>query len=195
MEISTAARNAACDAIVDLVDGGAGAGTIQIRTGAAPTAPSDADTGTLLATLTFSDPAFGAASSGVATASAITSDTNVDDTGTAAHYRVKDSNGTVIWQGNVSTSGAAPSAGLAELLATADLADVDDAVLAVVEQILAGELTVDEQLFADTAAEFGMVMRVVERDGEPLMVTEDYRTDRINVVVADGVVVAIDGIG
>jgi hypothetical protein len=71
----------------------------------------------------------------------------------------------------------------------------DDAVLAAVEQILAGELAVDEQLFADTAAEFGLVMRVVERDGEPLMVTEDYRTDRINVVVADGVVVAIDGIG
>lgn len=106
MEISTAARNAACDAIVDLVDGGAGAGTLQIRTGAAPTAPSDADTGTLLATLTFSDPAFGAASSGVATANSITSDTNVDATGTAAHYRVKDSNSTVIWQGNVSTSGA-----------------------------------------------------------------------------------------
>jgi len=94
-----------------------------------------------------------------------------------------------------STSGVAPSAGLAELLATADLTDVDDAVLAAVEQILAGELAVDEQLFADTAAEFGLVMRVVERDGEPLMVTEDYRTDRINVVVADGVVVAIDGIG
>ncbi|MFZ8967612.1 MAG: hypothetical protein ACO20G_01085 [Ilumatobacteraceae bacterium] len=96
---------------------------------------------------------------------------------------------------DAATSGAAPSAGLAELLATADLTDVDDAVLAALEQILAGELAVDEQLFADTAAEFGMVMRVVERDGEPLMVTEDYRTDRINVVVADGVVVAIDGIG
>jgi len=96
---------------------------------------------------------------------------------------------------DASTSGVAPSAGLAEMLATADLSDVDDAVLAVIEQILAGELTVDEQLFADTAAEFGMVMRVVERDGEPLMVTEDYRTDRINVVVVDGVVVAIDGIG
>jgi len=96
---------------------------------------------------------------------------------------------------DAATSGAAPSAGLAKLLATADLTDVDDAVLAAVEQILAGELAVDEQLFADTAAEFGMAMRVVERDGEPLMVTEDYRTDRINVVVADGVVVAIDGIG
>ena len=101
------------------------------------------------------------------------------------------------------SSGAAPSTGsvgapseeLVELLAPIDLSDVDDAVLAALEQIINGDLAVDEQLFADTAAEFGGEMRVVERDGEPLMVTEDYRTDRINVVVADGVVVAINGIG
>jgi hypothetical protein len=106
MEISTAARNAACNAIVDLVDGGSGAGTLEIRTGSAPTNPGDADSGTLLATLTFSDPAFGNAATGVATADTITSDTNVDATNTAAHYRVKDSDGTVIWQGSVGTSGA-----------------------------------------------------------------------------------------
>src|SRR4051812_13301286 len=41
-KISTAARNAACDAIVDLIDAG-GAGTLAIRTGAPPTNPSDAD--------------------------------------------------------------------------------------------------------------------------------------------------------
>lgn len=98
-KISTAARNAACDAIVDLVDGGAGAGTLQIRTGSPPTNPADADTGTLLGTLTFSDPAFGNASSGTATASAITSDTNADASGDAGHFRVKDSNGNVIFQG------------------------------------------------------------------------------------------------
>jgi hypothetical protein len=106
MKLSTAARNGACDAIVDLIDGGSGAGTIEIRTGAAPTNPGDADSGTLLATLTFSDPAFGAASSGTATASAITQDSNVDASGTAAHFRIKDSNGTVIMQGSVGTSGA-----------------------------------------------------------------------------------------
>lgn len=98
-KISTAARTAACDAIVDLVDGGAAAGTLAIRTGAPPTNPADADSGTLLGTLTFSDPAFGAASSGVATASAITSDTNADASGDAGHFRVKDSNGVVIFQG------------------------------------------------------------------------------------------------
>lgn len=105
MLISSAARNVACDAIVDLVDAGAAAGTIAIRTGTAPAGTGDADTGTLLATLTFSDPAFGAAASGVATANAIASDTSVDATGTAAHYRVKDSNGVVVWQGGVGTSG------------------------------------------------------------------------------------------
>lgn len=106
IKISDVARSAACDAIVDLIDGGAGAGTIGIRTGAAPTNTTDADSGTLLATLTFSDPAFGAASSGVATASAITSDTSIDATGTAAHFRAYDSNSTVIWQGTVGTSGS-----------------------------------------------------------------------------------------
>jgi hypothetical protein len=106
MKISDAARSAACNAIVDLIDAGSGAGTIAIRTGSAPTNTGDADSGTLLATLTFSDPAFGNASSGVATASAITSDTNVDSSGTAAHFRIKDSDGTVIMQGTVGTSGA-----------------------------------------------------------------------------------------
>lgn len=106
MKISNAVRSLAADAIVDAIDAGAAAGTLAIRTGAAPTNTTDADSGTLLATLTFSDPAFGAASNGVATASAITSDSNVDNSGTAAHFRIKDSDGTVVAQGTVGTSGA-----------------------------------------------------------------------------------------
>ena len=106
MKLSQLCRSAACDAIVDKIDEGAGAGTLGIRTGAAPTNTTDADSGTLLATLTFSDPAFGSASNGVATASAITSDTNVDNTGTAAHFRIYDSDAEVHMQGTVSTSGA-----------------------------------------------------------------------------------------
>ena len=89
--LATDTRNKGCDGIVDDIDAGAGAGTIAIRTGAQPTNVDDADTGTLLGTLTFSDPAFGAASSGTATASAITSDTNADASGTAGHFRIKDS--------------------------------------------------------------------------------------------------------
>ena len=90
--LTNAVASAACDAIVDAIDGGAAAGTIKIYTG---TIPTDADTAlgaqTLLATLTFSDPAFGAASNGVATASAITSDTSADATGTAAWARIASS--------------------------------------------------------------------------------------------------------
>lgn len=93
--LSTNTRNKACDAIVDELDAGAGAGTIQIRTGAQPTNVGDAASGTLLGTLTLSDPAFGSSSTGTATASAITSDTNADASGTAGHARFLDSNGNI----------------------------------------------------------------------------------------------------
>lgn len=104
--LTNAAASAAADAVVDLIDAGSGAGTIKIYTG---TIPTDANTAigaqTLLATLTFSDPAFGAASNGVATASAITSDSSADATGTAAWARIADSNGTTIMDVTVGTSG------------------------------------------------------------------------------------------
>jgi hypothetical protein len=95
--LSTKARNAACDAIVDLLDEGAAAGKVLIRTGAQPTNVGDADSGTLLGTLPTSDPAFGAAASGVATARAITSDTSADASGTAGHARMKDSDDEVMF--------------------------------------------------------------------------------------------------
>lgn len=108
-KIGTTARTAACDAIVDLVDGGAAPGYIQVRTGAAPTNPGDANSGTLLGTLTMSDPAFGAASSGVATASAITSDTSADASGDAGHFRVFDSNNVCILQGTAGEAADTPN--------------------------------------------------------------------------------------
>lgn len=108
LKISHAARSAACDAVVDLIDGGAGAGYMQIRTGSPPTNVADADAGTLLGTLTFSDPAFGAASSGVATANSITSDTDADASGDAGHFRIKDSNNVVIMQGTAGNAGDTP---------------------------------------------------------------------------------------
>lgn len=108
--ITTAARNAAADAVVDLVDAGDTAGQLRIYAGTPPadvnTALSDND---LLATLTMSDPAFGAASNGVATADTITSDTSADDTGTATFFRVGSVNSgtfTPVFQGSVGTSDA-----------------------------------------------------------------------------------------
>lgn len=106
MKISTLVRNAMVNAIVALIDAGSAAGAITFRTGSAPTNTTDADSGTLLATCPLSDPSFGAGSSGVATANAVTSDTNVDASGTPAHFRIKDSDATVILQGSVGTSGA-----------------------------------------------------------------------------------------
>ena len=88
---AVATRNAVADAEGALLDGG----TIQIRTGAQPTAVDDAAQGTLLGTLTFANPAFGSASSGVATADTITSDTSADNSGTAGHARLLKSGGAI----------------------------------------------------------------------------------------------------
>lgn len=103
MRLSDNARTAMINALVDLTDGGSGAGTVQIRDGTAPAGPSEAATGTLLVTLTFNDPAFGAGAAGVA-------DVDVDPSvsafavasGTPTWYRVLDSDSTAIWDGDVS---------------------------------------------------------------------------------------------
>ena len=105
MKISVLGANAALDALVDLIDVG-GTGNCYIRTGSAPTNTTDADTGTLLATHAMSATAFGAAASNAVTANAISNDTSVDATGTAAHFRIKSGGGTVIIQGTVGTSGS-----------------------------------------------------------------------------------------
>ena len=94
--LTTAARNAACNAIVDLIDAGAGAGTLIFV---------QSDGSTEVATLTFSDPAFGNAATGVATASAITSDTSATG-GTTTIALLKDSDGTEVLRCSVGTSGA-----------------------------------------------------------------------------------------
>src|SRR3990172_132140 len=103
--LTNAAASAAADAVVDRLDAG-GAGTIKLYTA---TIPTDADTAlgaqTLLATLTFSATAFGAASNGVATASAITSDTSADATGTAAWARIANGAATTQMDVTVGTSG------------------------------------------------------------------------------------------
>lgn len=41
----------------------------------------------------------------------------------------------------------------------------------------------------------GCSIRVVERDGKPLAVTDDFRPDRVNVVVEDGEVTRIVSLG
>lgn len=108
--ISNAAAIAACDAVVDLIDGGTGAGAIKIYDGSQPTDPDTAVSGqTLLAELPMSDPAFGNATDanpgGQATANSITDDSAADATGTAAWFRAEDGDGTAIMDGDVTTTG------------------------------------------------------------------------------------------
>jgi hypothetical protein len=85
--LSTAARNAAANGAIDLLNTG-GAGTIRVLTSTQETNVGDADSGTLLGTLTFSATSFGAASTGVKTANSITSDSSADNSGTAGHFRL-----------------------------------------------------------------------------------------------------------
>ena len=91
----TSVRNTVADAVVDLIDAGAGAGTIQFQTS------GDVE----VATLTYSDPAYGAAAAGTATANSITSDTNATG-GTVAKSRHYDSNTTEVFATAVGTSGS-----------------------------------------------------------------------------------------
>lgn len=103
--LSTSARNAAANAIGDLVDAGAGAGTLRIYTGAQPATPNTAVTGTLLATVTLIDPAFGAASTGAKTLTDPPAATGVAD-GTAGWFRIYDSNSNAVLDGACGLSGA-----------------------------------------------------------------------------------------
>lgn len=102
--LTEAARNAACDAIVDLVDAGAGAGYCEIKSSASTTGGTPGANNEV-ATVAFADPAFGAAASGVASlASDMSPDTDATG-GTASHYTVFDSDNTACWQGSVTATG------------------------------------------------------------------------------------------
>jgi hypothetical protein len=109
VHLSSSAINAACNAVVDLLDAGSGAGTILVYSGTMPDTPEDSPTvdNVLLATLTFNDPAFNPSDAGSAAAATITSDTSADYTGTAAWARLVDSDDNVIMDCDVATAGAA----------------------------------------------------------------------------------------
>jgi len=94
--ITAAARNAACNAIVDLIDAGTtdANGDLEIMTS------GDVE----VALCAMSDPAFGAAAAGVATAGAISDDTNATG-GTAALFQFRDKDNTEVLRGSVGTVG------------------------------------------------------------------------------------------
>jgi len=106
-QLTNLSASAAADAVVDKVDQGSGPGKLRIYDGTqAATADTAIGAQVLLAELTFGDPAFGAASNGVATANAITADSSANATGTASWFRVVDSDNTAIFDGTVGTSSA-----------------------------------------------------------------------------------------
>jgi hypothetical protein len=108
--ISNAAAIAACDAIVDLIDGDTPPGLLRIYDGTQATDPDTAVAAqVLLAELTFSNPAFGNAADdtpgGIATASAITDDSSANATGTASWFRIVTGTAfTAVLDGSVGTS-------------------------------------------------------------------------------------------
>lgn len=107
IKISTTARNAACDAIVDLLDAGASFGKIRIYDGTQPAGPGTAvSTQVLLAEFTLEDPAFGSAATGVATldATPVLSTTGLAAS-TATWFRALDSNNVAYIDGSAGTSG------------------------------------------------------------------------------------------
>lgn len=97
--LETIARDAACNAIVDLCDVG-GTGTLEFKTSGGTSTKGNGQ----VCELPFSATAFGASSTGVATAAAITSDTNADGGTTTKAYFYDGANAPILTC-SVGTSG------------------------------------------------------------------------------------------
>lgn len=102
------AKTAILNAIKTDIDSGGAAGKLRIYTGTYPATPETAATGTLLAELTLSYPMGSITGSGATLAltfSAITQDSSADASGVAGYARVVKSDGSSIFDCDVSTTG------------------------------------------------------------------------------------------
>jgi hypothetical protein len=104
LQFSTTLRNAMLDQIETVLGTSA---VLKIRTGAAPANVATADSGTVLATINLASDWASAASAGAKAFSGLpVSDTSADATGTGAHWRLYQSDGTTAhMQGTYGTSG------------------------------------------------------------------------------------------
>lgn len=103
LKLSVAVRNAQADALETAIGTSA---VLKIRSGAPPTNITDADSGTVLATVNLPSDWLGAASSGTKSKSGTWSDASADATGTAAHWRIYASDGTTQhMQGTITATG------------------------------------------------------------------------------------------
>jgi len=103
-QFSTTVRNAWLDQIETTIGTSA---ILRIRSGAAPAACGDADTGTVLAEMTLPSDWMANATGGSKSISGTWQDLSANASGTAGHFRVYDSGGTTCHiQGSVNTSAA-----------------------------------------------------------------------------------------
>lgn len=103
LQFSTTYRNALLDQLETTVST---APILEIRSGAAPANCAAADSGTLLASITLPSDWMAAASSGSKAKSGTWQDASADNSGTAGHFRLKDSTGTTThMQGTVTATG------------------------------------------------------------------------------------------
>lgn len=103
VQLSVSVRNARLDQIESTIGTAA---ILEIRSGAQPADCATADSGTLLASMSLPSDWMAAASSGSKAKSGTWSDASANNTGTAAHFRIKDSGGTTChMQGTVTASG------------------------------------------------------------------------------------------
>lgn len=104
IQLSVAVRNARLDAVESTIGTSA---ILRIRSGAVPASCATADSGTVLATITVPVDWAAAASAGSKAFLGTWQDASADATGTAAHFRLYDSGGTVCHlQGTVGTAAA-----------------------------------------------------------------------------------------
>jgi hypothetical protein len=103
VNMSVAVRNARVNAIETTIGASA---VLKIRSGTKPTNITDADSGTVLATLNLPSDWMAAASGGAAAKSGTWEDASGDAAGTAAHFRIYASDGTTQhFQGTVTATG------------------------------------------------------------------------------------------
>lgn len=103
VKFSVTVRNARLDAIETAIGASA---VLKIRTGAAPAAITDADSGTVLATCSLPADWLAAAASGSKAKSGTWEDSSADAAGTAGHFRIYASDGTTQHiQGTVTATG------------------------------------------------------------------------------------------
>jgi len=106
IRLPVASRNAAANAVADLVDAGAGSGLVRIYTGTQPASADLAATGTLLATFTTNDPAFGSAGTGTANLIVVPAiSTTGVAAGNAGWFRLLDSTAATILDGSITATG------------------------------------------------------------------------------------------